>query len=255
MQASVEGFLEELVVRRELAGECLAGHCARMHVPAQRWHACMIACASTLQPPSCCRHPAATDACLPAPLPAPPPVCADNYCFYVDNYDSLDAAYDWAKQTLQAHAGDKREFLYTRCGGGGGAACPLPPAPSGAQLVAQSAAAAWAAKKKKKKSSTVPVVLCRITSMPACPGACLPLPCREQWERGQTHDKLWNAAQLEMVHAGKMHGFMRMYWAKKILEWSASPEEALQTCIYLNDKYELDGRDPNGYVGAVGGWV
>ena len=54
-----------------------------------------------------------------------------------------------------------------------------------------------------------------------------------------------------MVHAGKMHGFMRMYWAKKILEWSASPEEALEICIYLNDKYELDGRDPNGYVGAV----
>jgi deoxyribodipyrimidine photo-lyase len=50
---------------------------------------------------------------------------------------------------------------------------------------------------------------------------------------------------------GKMHGYMRMYWAKKILEWSKSPEEALRIAIYLNDKYELDGRDPNGYVGCA----
>ena len=129
-KASVEGFLEELVVRRELA---------------------------------------------------------DNYCHYVENYDSLDAAYDWAKQTLAVHAGDKREFLYTR----------------------------------------------------------------EQFEAAQTHDKLWNAAQKEMVATGKMHGYIRMYWAKKILEWTASPEEALQVSIWLNDKWELDGRDPNGYVGCM----
>ena len=51
--------------------------------------------------------------------------------------------------------------------------------------------------------------------------------------------------------AGKMHGFMRMYWAKKILEWSPSPEEALRRAIYLNDRYSLDGRDPNGYVGCA----
>ena len=56
---------------------------------------------------------------------------------------------------------------------------------------------------------------------------------------------------MEMVHFGKMHGFMRMYWAKKILEWSKSPEEALETAIYLNDKYSLDGRDPNGYAGCT----
>ncbi len=56
---------------------------------------------------------------------------------------------------------------------------------------------------------------------------------------------------MEMVHFGKMHGFMRMYWAKKILEWSKSPEEALETAIYLNDKYSLDGRDPNGYAGCA----
>jgi len=54
-----------------------------------------------------------------------------------------------------------------------------------------------------------------------------------------------------MVREGKMHGFLRMYWAKKILEWSSSPEKALEIAIYLNDRYELDGRDPNGYVGML----
>ena len=78
----------------------------------------------------------------------------------------------------------------------------------------------------------------------------------EQFEDGKTHDDLWNAAQMEMVHRGKMHGYLRMYWAKKILEWTGSPEEALEVAILLNDKYELDGRDTNGYVGiawSVGG--
>lgn len=77
-----------------------------------------------------------------------------------------------------------------------------------------------------------------------------------QFERGATHDALWNAAQIEMLKTGKMHGFMRMYWAKKILEWSPTPELALRTAIWLNDKYELDGRDPNGYAGiawSIGG--
>ena len=73
-----------------------------------------------------------------------------------------------------------------------------------------------------------------------------------QLERGQTHDELWNAAQMEMVHLGSMHGFMRMYWAKKILEWTAEgPEAALAVAVALNDKYQLDGRDPNGYVGCM----
>lgn len=77
-----------------------------------------------------------------------------------------------------------------------------------------------------------------------------------RFESAETHDDLWNAAQTQMVKAGKMHGYMRMYWAKKILEWSPDPEKALKTAIYLNDKYELDGRDPNGYVGiawSIGG--
>ena len=78
----------------------------------------------------------------------------------------------------------------------------------------------------------------------------------KEFENSKTHDELWNAAQNEMVIKGKMHGYMRMYWAKKILEWSKSPEEAMKTAIYLNDKYELDGRDPNGYAGiawSIGG--
>lgn len=76
------------------------------------------------------------------------------------------------------------------------------------------------------------------------------------FETAATHDPLWNAAQREMTRTGKMHGYMRMYWAKKILEWSPSPEEALKIAILLNDTYELDGRDPNGYVGiawSIGG--
>ncbi|XP_048746495.2 deoxyribodipyrimidine photo-lyase-like [Ostrea edulis] len=112
---------------------------------------------------------------------------SDNFCFYNKNYDSIDGAYDWAKQTLKVHAGDKREYVYTR----------------------------------------------------------------EQLEYAKSHDNLWNAAQKQMVIEGKMHGFLRMYWAKKILEWTPSPEVALETAIYLNDKYSLDGRDPNGYVGCM----
>ncbi|KAK6167257.1 hypothetical protein SNE40_021332 [Patella caerulea] len=74
---------------------------------------------------------------------------------------------------------------------------------------------------------------------------------RQQLELSETHDDLWNAAQLQMVTEGKMHGFLRMYWAKKILEWTPNPEIALKEAIYLNDKYQLDGRDPNGYVGCM----
>lgn len=77
-----------------------------------------------------------------------------------------------------------------------------------------------------------------------------------QFEYAKTHDRLWNAAQKQLTRDGKMHGYMRMYWAKKILEWTTSPAEALSVAIYLNDKYSIDGRDPNGYVGclwAIGG--
>lgn len=74
---------------------------------------------------------------------------------------------------------------------------------------------------------------------------------REQIEKAHTHDPYWNAAQKQMVLTGKMHGYMRMYWGKKILEWSRTPEEAFETAISLNDKYELDGRDPNGFAGVA----
>jgi len=113
---------------------------------------------------------------------------ADNFCWYSPKYDSLDGQkYDWAKDTLQLHAADKREHVYTL----------------------------------------------------------------DEFENAKTHDKLWNAAQRELTFGGKMHGFMRMYWAKKILEWTASPEQALEFAIFLNDKYSLDGRDPSGYVGCA----
>ena len=112
---------------------------------------------------------------------------SDNFCYFNPKYDSFDGFHDWAKETLNKHRKDKREFVYSL----------------------------------------------------------------EEFENAQTHEDLWNAAQTELVVKGKMHGYMRMYWAKKILEWSKSPEEALKTAIFLNDKYELDGRDPNGYTGCT----
>lgn len=117
---------------------------------------------------------------------------SDNFCFYEENYDSIDCFPDWAKKSLEKAGKDEREFIYTK----------------------------------------------------------------KQFEEGKTHDDLWNAAQMQMVKTGKMHGYMRMYWAKKILEWTKSPEDAMKIAIYLNDKYELDGRDPNGYAGiawSIGG--
>ena len=112
---------------------------------------------------------------------------SDNFCYFNPNYDSFEGFHSWAKETLNKHREDKREFLYTL----------------------------------------------------------------EEFELAKTHEDLWNAAQQELIVTGKMNGYMRMYWAKKILEWSKSPEEALRIAIYLNDKYELDGRDPNGYTGCA----
>ncbi|XP_058798380.1 deoxyribodipyrimidine photo-lyase [Phymastichus coffea] len=112
---------------------------------------------------------------------------SDNFCFYNQNYDSLEGAYDWAKETLNQHRKDKREYIYTL----------------------------------------------------------------EEFEKGLTHDDLWNSAQIQLINEGKIHGFLRMYWAKKILEWTPTPQDALKWSIYLNDKYSMDGRDPNGYVGCM----
>ena len=109
---------------------------------------------------------------------------AENFCFYNQYDDSFKGFPNWAKQTLNEHRKDKRDYVYAR----------------------------------------------------------RPL------ETAETHDEWWNAAQRQMVQTGKMHGYMRMYWAKKILEWTEKPEDAMKIAIYLNDKYELDGRDPNGYA-------
>lgn len=112
---------------------------------------------------------------------------SDNFCDYNENYDSLQGAPEWAQKTLQEHALDPREFIYSF----------------------------------------------------------------DQFESASTHDEAWNAAQLQLLRTGKMHGYMRMYWAKKVLEWSASPNDAHKTLVRLNDFYSLDGGDPNGYVGIL----
>jgi deoxyribodipyrimidine photo-lyase len=112
---------------------------------------------------------------------------AVNLVYYNTNYDNFNALPDWARDTLQAHMTDPREYIYNL----------------------------------------------------------------EQLESAATHDPYWNAAQLEMVVTGKMHGYMRMYWGKKILEWSPTPQQGYEWAIFLNDKYSLDGRDPNGYAGVA----
>ncbi|WP_047866203.1 deoxyribodipyrimidine photo-lyase [Rubrobacter aplysinae] len=75
----------------------------------------------------------------------------------------------------------------------------------------------------------------------------------EQLENGETHDEYWNAAMMEMVHTGYMHNYMRMYWGKKILEWTEDPQDAYQRTLYLNNKYFIDGRDANSYANVS--WV
>jgi len=112
---------------------------------------------------------------------------SDNFCYYNDNYDSLQGAPAWALASLSKHANDERQYVYSK----------------------------------------------------------------EQFENAQTHDQAWNAAQIQLRKQGKIHGYMRMYWAKKVLEWSTSADEAFKTLVYLNDFYSLDGGDPNGYVGIL----
>jgi deoxyribodipyrimidine photo-lyase len=103
------------------------------------------------------------------------------------NYDNPETAEPWARKTVEAHAHDKRDPVYTL----------------------------------------------------------------KQMENAETYDELWNAAQRQMVRHGWMHNFMRMYWAKKVLEWSKSNAEAMKSLIHLNDKYFIDGRDPGGYAGIA----
>jgi deoxyribodipyrimidine photo-lyase len=110
-----------------------------------------------------------------------------NFCHYNPDYDSLACLPDWAKTTLEEHAGDRREHIYSL----------------------------------------------------------------QEFERARTHDPYWNAAQQQMVVTGKMHGYMRMYWGKKILEWTPHPDVAHRIALELNNRYEIDGRDPNGYTGVA----
>ena len=112
-----------------------------------------------------------------------------NFCHYTPDYAEFSNLPDWAKETLNEHKDDQREYVYTR----------------------------------------------------------------EQLENAETHDEYWNAAMNEMRHTGYMHNYMRMYWGKKILEWSETPEEAYETTLYLNNKYFVDGRDPNSYANVA--WV
>jgi deoxyribodipyrimidine photo-lyase len=75
----------------------------------------------------------------------------------------------------------------------------------------------------------------------------------DELEQGRTHDALWNAAQMQLVREGRLHNYLRMLWGKKILEWSPTPEDALEAMIELNNKYALDGQDPNSYSGIL--WI
>ena len=75
----------------------------------------------------------------------------------------------------------------------------------------------------------------------------------DQLTRAETHDPLWNAAQRQLTRDGRIHNYLRMLWGKKILQWSASPREALAHMIELNNRYALDGRNPNSYSGIF--WV
>jgi deoxyribodipyrimidine photo-lyase len=113
---------------------------------------------------------------------------AVNFALRNPHYDTYEGLPEWARDTLQKHADDRREWVYTL----------------------------------------------------------------EQFEQGQTHDKLWNASQRELVTSGKQHNYLRMYWGKKILEWSATPKEAWHFAITLNNRYSLDGRNMVSYTGV--GW-
>jgi len=112
-----------------------------------------------------------------------------NMCALKRDYDQYESLPDWALETLNEHARDPRDPMYTQ----------------------------------------------------------------EAFERSETHDPLWNAAQSQLLRQGVMHNYLRMLWGKKILEWSPDPRQALNIMIELNNKYALDGRDPNSYSGIF--WI
>jgi deoxyribodipyrimidine photo-lyase len=112
-----------------------------------------------------------------------------NLCAYNPKYDQYAGLPEWSRATLEQHAGDRREYLYSRA----------------------------------------------------------------DFEAAATHDAYWNAAQTQMVRTGRMHNYLRMYWGKKVLEWSQTPELAYDTLLFLNNKYETDGRNANSYAGI--NWI
>jgi len=112
------------------------------------------------------------------------------FCFHrPDDYHRWESLPDWARATMEEHAGDAREHVYSR----------------------------------------------------------------DQFAESRTHDPLWNAAQRQLVREGRIHNYLRMLWGKKILEWSAHPRDALEVLIDLNNRYAVDGRNPNSYSGIF--WV
>jgi deoxyribodipyrimidine photo-lyase len=112
-----------------------------------------------------------------------------NFCSRHDNYDQYESLPDWARETLEEHASDRRPVIYDF----------------------------------------------------------------DTLDSASTHDELWNAAQRQLVREGRMHNYLRMLWGKKVLEWSPSPQEAIQHLIELNNRYAIDGRNPNSYSGIF--WV
>ncbi len=108
-----------------------------------------------------------------------------NFTFFNKEYDSLEAAPEWAKKTMHKHEKDKRAVTFTH----------------------------------------------------------------QQIETGTTTDALWNATQHELMHTGELHNYMRMLWGKKIIEWSKNYKDAFELMVHLNNKYALDGRNPNSYTG------
>jgi len=112
---------------------------------------------------------------------------AEHFVLHESNYDSIDGALPWARESLLAHACDKRESIFSR----------------------------------------------------------------EQLEGGRTGYVLWDAAQRQLLYSGRMHGYVRMYWAKQLLWWTEDPRSALSIALHLNDTYAIDGNDPNGYLGIM----
>ncbi len=112
-----------------------------------------------------------------------------HFCYHEPRYERWETLPAWARTTLEAHAGDRRPYLYDR----------------------------------------------------------------KEFASAQTHDPVWNASQRQLLQEGRMHNYLRMLWGKNILHWSATPQDALDVMIELNNRYALDGRDPNSYSGI--GWV